>query len=105
MTLVPDGPNVVQSTILVPFSPSALISAFGDEFFRRAIRQGVTVSSSTHQLKLLLNSAQGQLLDFEDLLGDVVVHPSSEIIFAKFSIKPELPVQSTHQVSPFPQSF
>lgn len=72
-----------RPTILVPFQPSALVSALKDELFKRTGRQNLPVTTDTHHLTLRLNSQTGAVADPQDLLSDVVF--DSENIFAIFS--------------------
>lgn len=72
-----------RPTILVPFHPSALVSAFEDEIFKRAHRQNLPVTADTHHLTLRIHSQPGAVADPEDILSDVILE--SENIFAIFS--------------------
>ncbi|GAB7333004.1 hypothetical protein MBLNU13_g04699t1 [Cladosporium sp. NU13] len=72
-----------RPSILVPFQPSSLVTAFEDEIVKRAIKQNIPVTSKTHNLTLRLQSQTGPTIDPNDVLSDVVL--GSETIFAVFS--------------------
>lgn len=82
ITLVSDTGGS-RPTILIPFQPSALVSVFKDEIFKRATRQDLPVSKDTHNLTLRIQSQTGAVADSEDVLSDVVLQ--SEHVFAIFS--------------------
>ncbi|KAK8004889.1 hypothetical protein PG990_010926 [Apiospora arundinis] len=79
------APGAEHQTILVPFSPSALVRAFGDELYKRAARNGLNIAKDTHIVKLRLGSDVGPAIDPEDLLTDVVEDPKHESVFAIFT--------------------
>jgi hypothetical protein len=72
-----------RPSILVPFQPSSLVTAFKDEIVKRATKQNIPVTVETHQLTLRLQSQTGPAIDPEDVLSDIVL--GSETIFAVFS--------------------
>lgn len=82
VTFISDTSGGRPSTI-IPFQPSALVTAFKDEVIKRANRQNLTITAETHDLKLRLQSQTGPTLDPDDTLADVVL--ASETIFAVFS--------------------
>ena len=47
-------------TLAVPFNPGALVSAFTEELFRRATKQGLELAPDTHVFTLHLDSETGQ---------------------------------------------
>ena len=72
-----------RPSILVPFQPSSLVTAFKDEIVKRAIKQNLPVTAGTHNLTLRLQSQTGPTINPEDVLSDVVL--GTETIFAVFS--------------------
>lgn len=72
-----------RPSILVPFQPSSLVTAFKDEIVKRAIKQNLPVTAETHDLTLRLQSQTGPTIDPNDVLSDVIL--DSESIFAVFS--------------------
>ncbi|GIZ49599.1 hypothetical protein CKM354_001262900 [Cercospora kikuchii] len=72
-------------TLAVPFDSSALVSAFIEELFRRAAKQGLKLAPSTHIAALHLDSETGAIIDPGDLLSDVVTDSRNDKIFAVFT--------------------
>jgi hypothetical protein len=68
-----------RPSILIPFQPSSLVTAFKDEIVKRAIKQNIPVTAKTHTLTLRLQSQTGPTIDPNDVLSDVVLgsRPSS----------------------------
>jgi len=42
-----DTTTAAKPTILIPYRPTALVGAFADEIFKRAVNQRINVSSET----------------------------------------------------------
>lgn len=75
--------SLAQSrAILVPFSPTSTIGAFIVEVKKRAVRHGSAKASDS--LELYFGAHNGPFMDPEDALGDVVLAPATEAIFAVF---------------------
>ncbi|KAK4552990.1 hypothetical protein LTR86_009914 [Recurvomyces mirabilis] len=91
VTIVSGATSGERPTLLVPFEPSAIVTAFVDELFTRVARRGLPLAPNTHLATLHIDSENGALIDIEDVLGDVVT-AESEKIFAVFTQHP-----STHQ--------
>jgi len=70
-------------SILIPFQPTSLVTAFKDEIIKRAIKQNLPVTAETHNITLRLQSQTGPTIDPNDVLSDVIL--GSETIFAVFS--------------------
>lgn len=87
VTIVSSGDSKERPVLLVPFQPSALVTAFVDELFKRIARQGLAIAPNTHIATLHLDSETGGLVDVEDLLSDVVLDPKNDKLFAVFSQK------------------
>ncbi|USW57709.1 Putative ubiquitin-conjugating enzyme E2, von Willebrand factor, type A, U-box [Septoria linicola] len=87
VTVVDSGAPGSRPTLAVPFEPSALVSAFIDELFRRIARRGLKLSPNTHIATLHLDSETGAIIDAEDVLSDVISDPRSEKIYAVFAGK------------------
>ncbi|KAK8024434.1 hypothetical protein PG993_012500 [Apiospora rasikravindrae] len=81
------APGAKCSAILVPFQPSALVAAFVDELYKRAVKNGSTVAKETHLATLHLDSNAGPVIDPEDLLSDIVQDPRHENLFVVFTPK------------------
>lgn len=64
VTVVDRGASGSRPTLAVPFEPSALVSAFIDELFRRIAKQGLKLSPNTHIATLHLDSETGKLCGF-----------------------------------------
>lgn len=78
-----------RPSLLVPFSPEAVISAFIDGLWKRLARHGgaIPLSAETHNVSLHLEHEDGPAIDIEDLLSDVILDVQTEKIFAVFSEK------------------
>ncbi|CAK3843880.1 bifunctional E2 E3 enzyme [Lecanosticta acicola] len=99
VTLVtPETSGQGPPKLAVPFEPSALVSAFVEEIFRRVQKQGIELQPNTHIATLHLDSETGAILDTEDLLSDVVTDPHTETLFAVFRPKGSTP--SSHEAPP-----
>ncbi|PIA90444.1 putative bifunctional E2/E3 enzyme [Cercospora beticola] len=72
-------------TLAVPFDPSAPVSAFIEELFRRAAKQGLELAPDTHIAALHLDSETGAIIDPGDLLSDVVTDSRNDKLFAVFT--------------------
>lgn len=66
---------------MVPFEPDALVTAFIDELFKRIARHGSSVKPDTHIATLRLDSETGAVLDYEDLLVDVIGEDERDKVF------------------------
>ncbi|KAK7946998.1 uncharacterized protein PG986_011319 [Apiospora aurea] len=80
-------PGAERPVILVPFQTSALVAAFVDELYKRAVKHDSTVATETHLATLRLDSATGPIVDPEDVLSDIVQDPKHELLFVVFSPK------------------
>jgi hypothetical protein len=87
VTIVASSNSRERPVLLVPFRPSALVTAFVDELFKRIARQGLAIAPDTHIAALRLDSETGALIDLEDVLSDVVLDPNNDKLFAVFSEK------------------
>lgn len=87
VTIVSPGENGEQPVLLVPFEPSAIVTAFVEEIWKRLRRQGIPLEPNTHIATLHLDGETGALIDVEDVLSDVVTNPARENIFAVFTTK------------------
>lgn len=78
-----------RPSLLVPFSPEAVIRAFIDELWKRLARHGgaIPLTPETHNVSLHLEHEDGPAIDIEDLLSDVILDAQREKIFAVFSEK------------------
>ncbi|KAL2273825.1 hypothetical protein FJTKL_04078 [Diaporthe vaccinii] len=78
-----------RASLLVPFSPEAIISTFIDELWRRLARHdgAIPLTAETHNVSLHLEHENGPVIDVEDLLSDVITDTQKEKIFAVFSRK------------------
>ena len=86
VTVITPG-AAAQPVLLVPFQPSAIVTAFVDELYRRIARRGLAIAPNTHIATLHLDSETGAIIDCEDLLSDVVNDPKTEKLFAVFTEK------------------
>lgn len=82
-----DAATAAKPTILIPYNPQALVSAFADEIFKRAVKHNINVKAETHTVTLRAKSQTGAVLDTEDVLGDVLPRPEAESIYAIFNSK------------------
>lgn len=95
-----------RASLLVPFSPDAIISTFIDELWKRLARHdgAIPLTSETHHVILHLEHEDGPVIDAEDLLSDVINDTQKEKIFAVFSRKrnnaPEIQATRVHIKSP-----
>ncbi|KAK4500447.1 hypothetical protein PRZ48_008636 [Zasmidium cellare] len=80
VTVVTPGHKPV---LAVPFQPSATVSAFITELWKRIIKLGVQVEPNTHIATLHLDSEDGAILDSDDILADVV-DSETDRLFATF---------------------
>ncbi len=87
VTIVSPGTSSERPVLLVPFEPSALVTAFVDELYKRISRRGLNIAPNTHIATLHLDSETGALIDCEDILSDVVLDPKTESVFAVFTPK------------------
>ena len=97
VTIVSSADAQEQPVVLVPFHPSALVTNFIDELYKRAARQGLPVTPDTHVATLHLDSETGAIVDCEDVLQDVLPDPKTKSLFAVFTRRPTsaaLPVNS-----------
>lgn len=78
-----------RASLLVPFSPEAIVSTFIDELWRRLARHdgAIPLTAETHKVSLHLEHESGPAIDVEDLLSDVIIDTQKEKIFAVFSRK------------------
>lgn len=78
-----------RASLLVPFSPEAIISTFIDELWKRLARHdgAIPLTAETHNVSLHLEHKTGPAIDVEDLLSDVIADTQKEKIFAVFSRK------------------
>ncbi|KAK3677481.1 hypothetical protein LTR78_002331 [Recurvomyces mirabilis] len=88
VTIVSGATSGERPTLLVPFEPSAIVTAFVDELFTRVARRGLPLAPNTHLATLHIDSESGALIDVEDVLGDVVT-AESEKIFAPTKLAPK----------------
>ncbi|KAK4539468.1 hypothetical protein LTR36_010904 [Oleoguttula mirabilis] len=93
VTIVSGGTPGQPPTLVVPFEPSALVTAFIEELFRRIARQGLALAPNTHVATLHLDSETGAIIDCEDVLADVI--DPTEKLFAVFSEKHPIATNST----------
>jgi hypothetical protein len=56
VTIVSPGTTGERPVLLVPFQPSALVTAFVDELYKRIARQGLAIAPNTHIATLHLDS-------------------------------------------------
>lgn len=92
LVIIVRPPNEVLSetpgrrpSLLVPFSPEAVVSSFIDELWKRLARhEAIPLSPETHKVSLLLGQEDGPVIDVEDLLSDVILDTQKEKIFAVF---------------------
>lgn len=96
VTIVSSGDSNERPVLLVPFQPSAIVTTFVDELFKRIARQGLAIAPNTHIATLHLDSETGGLIDFEDVLSDVVLDPKHDKLFAVFTQNKSGPSASTH---------
>lgn len=85
VTIVAPGAASARPVLLVPFQPSAIVTAFIDELYRRIARRGLNIAPNTHVTTLHLDSETGAIIDCEDSLSDVVSDPRNEQLFAVFT--------------------
>lgn len=78
-----------RASLLVPFSPEAIVSRFIDELWKRLARHdgAIPLTAETHNVSLHLDHENGPAIDAEDLLSDVISDTQKEKIFAVFSRK------------------
>lgn len=78
-----------RSSLLVPFSPEAIIDAFIEELWRRLARHdgAIPLAAETHSISLHLGDETGPSIDVEDILADVIADTQREKIFAVFRKK------------------
>lgn len=78
-----------RASLLVPFSPEAIVSTFIDELWKRLARHdgAIPLTAETHKVSLHLEHESGPAIDVEDLLSDVISDTQKEKIFAVFSKK------------------
>lgn len=106
VTVVSPGWAGQRPTLLVPFEPSATVTAFIEELFKRVARQGLSLAPNTHVATLRLDNETGAIIDCEDVLSDVVTDPSTDRLFAVFQRKetvgqtqPQAQAQSQTQIA------
>lgn len=91
-----------RASLLVPFSPEAIISTFIDELWKRLARHdgAIPLTAETHNVALHLEHENGPAIDAEDLLSDVIRDCQKEKIYAVFSRKrnnaPQLQTPRVH---------
>lgn len=78
-----------RASLLVPFSPEAIISSFIDELWKRLARHdgAIPLTAETHDVSLHLDHENGPAIDIEDRLADVIVDTQKEKVFAVFKKK------------------
>ncbi|KAF2158863.1 hypothetical protein M409DRAFT_61284 [Zasmidium cellare ATCC 36951] len=81
VTVVAPGPT--RPVLAVPFQPSATVSAFITELWKRIVKLGVKVEPNTHIVTLHLDSEDGAIIDADDML-DAVVDSEKDKLFATF---------------------
>lgn len=96
VTVVTASDAVDRPTLAIPFEPAALVSALGDEVFRRVEKRGFDVSPDTHTVTLRLYSQTGAILDSADVLAYVVPDPRNEPLFAMFADQRAVRVADSH---------
>ena len=87
VTIVSSGTSGERPVLLVPFQPSAIVTAFVEELYKRVAKRGFPIAPNTHIATLRLDSETGAIIDSEDALSDVVTDPRSEKVFAVFEKK------------------
>ena len=88
VTIVSPGtPARGRPILLVPFQPAAVVTAFVDELWKRIARQKLSLAPNTHIMTLHLDSETGGIIDYEDVLSDLVTDPKNEKLFAVFAQK------------------
>lgn len=103
-----DTAAAAKPTVVIPFSPQALVGAFAEKIFNRAPRHNIIVTPETHTLTLRLKTQTGAVLDTEDVISDVVLHPETESIYAIFTAIPgttalfSRPAEPATPRTPFP---
>lgn len=68
--------------LLIPFPATSSLSALATEVKRRAAKQGLFIRDRT--IFFRLNQDDGPILDDDDKLGEVIIDPHNEDIFATF---------------------
>ncbi|KAK4952054.1 hypothetical protein LTR10_009974 [Elasticomyces elasticus] len=86
VTIITPASSAAPPTLLVPFSPSAIVTAFVDELFKRIARQGLALAPNTHIATLHVDSENGAIIDVEDVL-ESVINPSKDKLYAVFTAK------------------
>lgn len=78
-----------RASLLVPFSPEAIVSSFVDELWKRLARHdgAIPLTAETHDVSLHLDYEDGPAIDVEDRLADVIVEAQKEKVFAVFKKK------------------
>ncbi|KAI0014255.1 hypothetical protein F4779DRAFT_612549 [Xylariaceae sp. FL0662B] len=83
--IVPRGTGVVEGNpvvLLVPASSGTIVLTFIEDLWNRLARQNISFSADTHTITLHRDSKTGPIIDFEDVLSDVVMNPQDEKLFA-----------------------
>lgn len=96
VTVIDSCSPEAHCSLAVPFHPSALVSDFVDELFRRIAKQGLKLTATSHIATLHLDSPTGAIIDFEDVLSDTVTNPRADTIFAVFAEKQTRPLETEH---------
>lgn len=89
VTIVHPGNTGERPVLLVPFEPSAIVTAFIDELYKRVAKRGLPITPNTHIATLHLDGETGAIIDCEDVLSDVITDPKSEKVFAVFAKNPK----------------
>ncbi|KAK3660943.1 hypothetical protein LTR22_007771 [Elasticomyces elasticus] len=84
VTIITPASSGAPPTLLVPFPPSAIVTAFVDELFKRIARQGLALTPNTHIATLHVDS--GAIVDLEDILHDVI-NSTKDKLYAVFTAK------------------
>ncbi|KAI1083612.1 hypothetical protein F5B20DRAFT_577291 [Whalleya microplaca] len=85
VTIVPRGAGVVTRNpvvLLVPFSSEGIVLEFIDNLWDRLARQNLLLSADSHTIVLHRDSEIGPIIDFEDVLSDIIINPRNERLFA-----------------------
>ena len=63
VTIVSPGNSDNRPVLIVPFEPTAIVTTFIDELWRRVKRQGILLEPNTHIATLHLDSETGGIID------------------------------------------
>ncbi|KAK4897587.1 hypothetical protein LTR27_004733 [Elasticomyces elasticus] len=87
VTIITPASSGARPTLLVPSPPSAIVTAFVDELFKRIARQGLALAPNTHIATLHVDSESAwRHHRHEDVLNDVV-DSAKDKIYAVFTAK------------------